>query len=77
VAPSLLNSLIDAGAVEPKLYANGTLVTEHHVREALSMLGDETVKDYEAGHISKSEAYEMTRRRLLQLDEFRQLARRR
>lgn len=51
----------------PEVYARGTRITEAHVREAMEMAGD--LYDYEAGRISKVEAYDRARVRLRQLQD--------
>lgn len=51
----------------PEVYARGVLITEAHVREAMEMAGD--LHDYEAGRISKVEAYDRARVRLRQLQD--------
>ena len=52
---------------EPEVYVRGTRITEAHVREAMEMAGD--LHDYEAGRITKVEAYERARVRLRQLQD--------
>jgi hypothetical protein len=60
----------------PVVYALGRRIREHEVREALANYGDETLADYDAGRISKADAYELTRYALCELDQ-RQCSRRR
>lgn len=55
------------GEPAPEVYARGTRITEAHVREAMEMAGD--LHDYEAGRISKVEAYDRARVRLRQLQD--------
>lgn len=51
----------------PEVYAGGVRITEAHVREAMEVAGD--LHDYEAGRISKVEAYDRARIRQRQLQE--------
>lgn len=51
----------------PEVYVRGLRITEAHVREAMEAAGD--LHDYEAGRISKVEAYDRARVRLRQLQD--------
>ena len=51
--------------LEPEVYARGVRITEDIVREAMEAAGE--LHDYEAGRISKVEAYERARVRERQL----------
>lgn len=51
----------------PEVYVRGVRITEAHVREAMEAAGD--LHDYEAGRISKVEAYDRARNRLGQLQD--------
>lgn len=54
-------------SAEPEVYARGTRITEAHVRQTMEAAGE--LHDYEAGRISKIEAYDRARVRQRQLQE--------
>ncbi len=57
--------------VEPVVFVGRKRVTESDVRGFMADLGDEELADYEAGRISKIDAYESTRLAMLQRLELR------
>lgn len=54
----------------PVVYAHGRRITENDVASAVHDLGDQVEADYREGRMSKVEAYDIARRRLLTLLEW-------
>ncbi len=71
--PALVPAIPTPVRIEPtpEVYAYGHRVTEEDVRYALRCMGDEVLADYDAGRLSKFEAYQMTRRGLRQSAQFK------
>ncbi len=54
------DDLADDHLDEPEVFVYGRRIREHHVRECLVGDSDNLLADYDAGRLSKSDAYRMT-----------------